>query len=215
VHAAGCPADGGHCSILVKAVGGASGAPTDLLASHTTWSGFDTLTRVCTSGLRLPLDGEAGRGAVQGGLLIATVRLSSPRGVRSSRDRRPLARSLPCAVAFSSYPAAPFSDDDWCGTRARAGAPACLPCHPCPRCPCRYLTSARLAVTETTIANNNASLWAWVRPDTVLGVGAQHRGEPPGVLRRGVGRALQPAQARTVGQRCVRAAWGGLVNGWP
>lgn len=47
-------------------------------------------------------------------------------------------------VSFSSYPGALFSDDDW------------------------YQTSAGLTVTETTIANNNESLWAYVQPTTVL-----------------------------------------------
>jgi hypothetical protein len=48
------------------------------------------------------------------------------------------------ALSFSSYPGALYSNDDW------------------------YVTSAGLVVTETTIANNNASLWALVTPQTVL-----------------------------------------------
>ena len=37
----------GHCSVLIKAVVPRPGAPpSDLLASHTTWSGFNTMTRV-------------------------------------------------------------------------------------------------------------------------------------------------------------------------
>ena len=37
----------GHCSVLIKTVAPHPGAPpSDLLASHTTWSGFNTMTRV-------------------------------------------------------------------------------------------------------------------------------------------------------------------------
>lgn len=46
-------------------------------------------------------------------------------------------------IAMSSYPGNLFSTDDW------------------------YITGASLAVTETTIDNHNASLWAHVQPRTV------------------------------------------------
>jgi hypothetical protein len=113
--AAAAAATDGHCSVLVKAVG--SGASQDLLITHTTWSGFNTMTRIF-KGYDLPytLDGNAAHGRVP-----ATY------------------------VSFSSYPAAMYSDDDW------------YTLHP-----------TNLVVTETTIQNNNASLWQYVQPHTVL-----------------------------------------------
>jgi hypothetical protein len=78
----------GHCSLLVKPVWAkGSPYPTDLLMAHTTWSGFDSLLRVYKRyDFPLTMDGSSGSGIVP-----ATT------------------------IAFTSYPAALFSDDDWCG----------------------------------------------------------------------------------------------------
>jgi hypothetical protein len=47
------------------------------------------------------------------------------------------------AMSFSSFPAVLYSFDDW------------------------YVTSANLVVSETTIINNNASLWELLTPHSV------------------------------------------------
>lgn len=101
----------GHCSVLIKAVGTDPAAPAELLASHTTWSGFSTMTRiyklydfpwtVCV--------------CVVGG--FPSYRYPSPiyNPPASQLDGTPESGRVPATrIAFSSYPAALFSDDDWC-----------------------------------------------------------------------------------------------------
>lgn len=107
--------DDGHCSLLVKPVGPAS-APTELYIAHTTWSHFETMTRMFKM-YDFPW----------------TLNGTTESGIVPARQ-----------MSFSSYPAAIFSGDDW------------------------YVTSASLVIAETTIANNNASLWRYVQPATVL-----------------------------------------------
>ena len=144
---------GGHCSVLVKAVGGVGGSPyTDVLASHTTWSTLESMTRIwkqqsfpfaltsapdaqqaCSSALGAP------RAAVGSsiGWAYATDELA---------DAAASGAIVPGAVmSFSSYPGILYSFDDF------------------------YTTApARLMVTETTIINNNASLWGRLSPASVL-----------------------------------------------
>ena len=77
----------GHCSLLVKPVwadvDNVNAGASDLLFGHTTWSGFETMTRVYKRyDFPLTLDGTHG-------IVPAT------------------------SLSFSSYPAALFSDDDW------------------------------------------------------------------------------------------------------
>jgi hypothetical protein len=78
-----------HCSLLVKpVVDAATGKPADLLFAHTTWSGFETMTRVYKRyDFPLSVDGTAG------GAQVPAV-----------------------SISFSSYPAALYSDDDWLQT---------------------------------------------------------------------------------------------------
>lgn len=108
----------GHCSVLIKAVGGGAGGghPSELLVAHTTWGRFETMTRM----MKLYDFPWSVSGAPGGATVAAT------------------------AISFSSYPASLFSDDDY------------------------YVTfPSNLVVSETTISNNNASLWAYVVPTTV------------------------------------------------
>jgi hypothetical protein len=104
-----------HCSLLVKPVRGAHGdKPVDLMFAHTAWFGYETMTRIYKR-YDFPLTLDGTSGVVP-----AT------------------------SIAFSSYPAAVFSYDDW------------------------LMTSAGLGISETTIENNNATLWQFVTPSSVL-----------------------------------------------
>lgn len=105
-----------HCSVLLKSVVNASsGAVDDVLASHTTWSQFESMTRIW--------------------------RVADLPFRRSASDSRLVPGRL---MSFSSYPGTMHSDDDW------------------------YLVApSGLLVTETTIENNNASLWQFVVPQTI------------------------------------------------
>jgi hypothetical protein len=95
----------GHCSVLIKITA------DDLFMGHTTWTGFESMTRI---------------------FKLMDLPFSSV----------PVAAK---AVTFSSYPGTIVSVDDW------------------------YQTDAGLVITETTIANNNQSLYdKYVVPQTVL-----------------------------------------------
>lgn len=91
-----------HCSVLIKLL------PDDVIAGHTTWSVYESMTRVYKK-YSIPYRHNPGR-----------------------------------VISFSSYPAMISSLDDW------------------------YQINTGLVVTETTIANNNASLWKNVKHDQVL-----------------------------------------------
>jgi hypothetical protein len=107
--------DDGHCSLLVKPIGPVD-APTELYFSHTTWSHYESMTRFYKMyDLPWSLTGDASQGFVPAQ-----------------------------QMAFSSYPAAVFSGDDW------------------------YITSTSLAIAETTLANNNPQLWSYVNSSLVL-----------------------------------------------
>lgn len=96
----------GHCSVLFKIMPDKS----DIYMGHTTWSSFETMTRIYKL-MDLPFS------------------------------------SVPVAakqVTFSGYPGTIVSVDDW------------------------YQTDAGLVITETTIENNNQSLYKYVVPQTVL-----------------------------------------------
>jgi hypothetical protein len=98
----------GHCSALVKPLGGNLSAPTDVLFSHTTWNPFEAMVRV----FKL---------------------YDFPWTVSGT----PGSEKVPATqIFFSSFPGTFYSFDDY------------------------YTTfPASLAVLETTIINNNASLW--------------------------------------------------------
>lgn len=105
-----------HCSVLLKTiVNASSGGVQDVLASHTTWSQFESMTRIWRV-VDLPFS-------------------------RSASDKRLVPGRL---MSFSSYPGTMHSDDDW-----------------------YLLAPSGLLVTETTIENNNASLWQYVVPQTI------------------------------------------------
>lgn len=105
-----------HCSVLLKTTLNAStGAVADVLASHTTWSQFESMTRIW--------------------------RVADLPFRRSAGDARLVPGRL---MSFSSYPGTVHSDDDW-----------------------YLITPSGLLVTETTIENNNASLWQYVVPQTI------------------------------------------------
>ena len=103
-----------HCSALVKPVRLANGSYSDLFAGHTTWAGFESMTRVYKH---------------------YDFAITSAKGGAYVPGRH---------VVFSSYPSCTVSTDDW-----------------------YQLSPSRLAVLETTIDNNNASLWVAVTPQTV------------------------------------------------
>jgi hypothetical protein len=168
----------GHCSVLVKAIPGPEGTYTELFAGHTTWNPLETLTRTWKSyTFPFALDGSAasqarkvealggpeayvdgGRGPAQAVPVdlagAAAAPAASPAASPTSRLPGYSARALRAAVAsgsvvpgvtqvFSSYPGVAYSFDDL------------------------YLTfPSRLFVTETTIINNNMSLYTdFVRPE--------------------------------------------------
>ena len=81
-----------HCSLLVKPVWGKhDGGPSDLMFSHTAWFGYETMTRVYK-------------------------RYDFPLTMDGTSGRVPAT-----SIAFSSYPAAVFSYDDWLQTSAGLG----------------------------------------------------------------------------------------------
>jgi hypothetical protein len=102
----------GHCSVLIKPLSNW----TDIYMGHTTWAGFNSMTRIYK-------------------------RYDFPFRVGPNDNTTVPGRH----IAFSSYPACFQSTDDF------------------------YQTSpSTLVVVETTIENNNASLWDYITPNTVL-----------------------------------------------
>jgi hypothetical protein len=154
---------GGHCSVLVKAVG----APffSDVLAAHTTWSALETMTRIwkrqvfpfaltgaaAAQRARAAALGAPRRGAARA--LAATAAGAAPAGAMTwGYSPAQLAAAAAAgavvpgaSVSFSSYPGVLYSFDDF-----------------------YTISPSRLVVTETTIINNNASLWAAVQPEGAL-----------------------------------------------
>lgn len=159
----------GHCSVLVKAVAdAATGTFTDLYAAHTTWDPLECMTRVWKSYVfPWALVGAPAAQAARGAAVGAPSRAAGATG-RGRSHVRPLgavlappapgaaaaavaaydADVLTAAVAagavvpgvsmvFSSFPGVAYSFDDW-----------------------YQVAPSRLVVTETTIANANAALWA-------------------------------------------------------
>lgn len=129
-----------HCSSIVKAVGATpSGGFSDIFITHTTWSGAETMNRIFKQ-YSMPF-AMYGWG-------------QEPTAAGKGKDGKKAFAAGPSAaddeivpgerIAFSSYPATSYSADDF------------------------YAISSGLAVVETTISNNNATLWQYVQPNTVL-----------------------------------------------
>ncbi|RYG55877.1 hypothetical protein EON66_04245, partial [archaeon] len=138
-----------HCSVLIKPVGNIN-APTELLATHTTWGSFETLTRVYKM-YDMPLTlTDAQRDVIPGRYMAFSsypATLFRYVGSRARGRAHTRARVCVCVCVYVCYevrPCSDCSDDDW------------------------YITGANMTITETTIENHNASLWQYVVPTTVL-----------------------------------------------
>jgi hypothetical protein len=87
------PPSDGHCSVLIKVLGDPA-APQELLAGHTTWSSFESMTRVFKT-YDFPWRWSSGSAAAPGGDHAASAPLPGR------------------VLSFSSYPGVLFSDDDY------------------------------------------------------------------------------------------------------
>jgi hypothetical protein len=207
---------GGHCSVLIKPLG-PPGAPTDFIMGHTTWSPYETMTRVWKR-YTLPLHATCAAG---------------------SDERVPVQ-----TLSFPSYPGALFSNDDlyvtsgglvitgaWRGRLlvVDGGPGTARPAtyvgrhRPVWLTPAAHTSPHAPSIPPAVHCRDNhpqQQLDAVGGGDAADGarLGAQHGGQPAGHRRPDVGADLQPIQFWDVLQRvdgvghqavCARAAAGG------
>jgi hypothetical protein len=131
----------GHCSALVKPVrDAASGVFTELFSGHTTWAGFESMTRAFKH-YDFALTGEGG--AIVPGRHSIFSGYPSCAVSTGELSRMGVGGGCVLRASMNCCTLSPYSDDWY------------------------QLAPSNLAVFETTIDNNNASLWDAVTPQTV------------------------------------------------